>query len=322
MRRIGSLPDRALAARFVDYLTTCSIEGSSDSGDSGFDVWIRDEKDVKRAREELARFEANPDAEEFDVSQQASRLRRERAAEQTRKLRRRKSLERKAGEGAAWRGGVTRQRGTPVTVGIIVIAVLIGFATNMGNPIVTRDGRTLTTEAKIFRTLTFVDWGTYTETGDGFASLKAGQVWRLVTPMFLHGDAFHLAFNMIMLYVLGSALERIHGSLLYGGLILGTQIVGMLVQVLLPDWFPEGLRGSFNAIGASGAVFGLFGFLWVRPNFEPSYPIQIPPTSVVIMIGWLLICMTPLIQGIANGAHLGGLLAGMAAAAALPRGRK
>lgn len=322
MRRIGSLPDRALAARFVDYLTTCSIEGSSDGGESGFDVWIRDEQDVERAREELARFRADPDAKEFDVSQQASRLRRERAAEQTRKLRIRKSLEKKTGGGAPWRGGAAWQRKTPVTVGIIVIAVVIGFATNMGNPIVTRDGKTLTTEAKIFRTLTFVDWGTYRETGDGFASLKGGQLWRLVTPMFLHGDAFHLAFNMIMLYMLGSALERIHGSLLYGGLILGTQIVGMLVQVLLPDWFPEGLRGSFNAIGASGAVFGLFGFLWFRPNFDPSYPIQIPPSSVVIMIGWLLICMTPLIQGIANGAHLGGLLAGMAAAAALPRGRK
>jgi len=40
---------------------------------------------------------------------------------------------------------------------------------------------------------------------------------------------------------------------------------------------------------------------------------------VILMIGWLVVCCTPLIQGIANGAHLGGLLAGMAVAAAWPR---
>ena len=320
MRRIGTLTDDSLAERFVDYLVTLSIDAFSDPGDSGCDVWIRDEVNVDRAREALARFQEAPDAAEFDVGEKASRLRKERVAERTKKLRDRQSASQRGvrrSSGPSWMGGAGVNPRIPVTIGIIAIAVVVGFATNMGKPIVTRDGKNLTTEAKIFFGLSFVDRRTLVETGDGFASLKAGEVWRLITPMFLHGDTFHLAFNMIMLYILGAALERIHGSLLYLGLILVSQAAGMLLQVFLPDWLPEGLRGSFNVVGASGAVYGLFGFLWIRPSFDQNYPIHIPPSSVMIMIGWLVVCMTPLVQGIANGAHLGGLLAGMAAAALL-----
>ncbi len=322
MRRIGSLTDSSLAERFVDYLVTLSIEASYEPSGSGCDVWIRDEKDVERAREELARFQETPHAAEFHVQEKASRLRKERAAEQARRLRNQRTLQRHAGArsgGSSWMGGRGRQGGIPVTIGFIVIAVVVGFATNMGNPLITRDGKTYTTEAKIYFSLGFVDRRLHQETGDGFASLKAGEVWRVVTPMFLHAGTFHLAFNMIMLYILGSALERVQGSLFYAGLILGSQIAGMALQVSLPDWLPQGLQGSFNVVGASGAVYGLFGFLWLRPTFDPSYPIQIPPSSVMILVGWLVVCMTPLITGIANGAHLGGLLAGIAAAAALKR---
>jgi GlpG protein len=47
---------------------------------------------------------------------------------------------------------------------------------------------------------------------------------------------------------------------------------------------------------------------------DPSYPIHMVPMNVVLMLGWLVACMTPLIPNVANGAHLGGLLAGMLAA--------
>jgi GlpG protein len=141
--------------------------------------------------------------------------------------------------------------------------------------------------------------------------------------MFMHGDAMHLAFNMLWIYFLGSAIERLQGSLLFLALVLGTAFVGLNVHVLMSgmEFLPPALQGTPFAIGASGAVFGLFGYLWVRPAIDPDYPIRLVPMNVVLMLGWLVLCMTPLIPNVANGAHLGGLFAGILAATIGGRGR-
>jgi GlpG protein len=134
--------------------------------------------------------------------------------------------------------------------------------------------------------------------------------------MFMHGDALHLLFNMLWVYFLGSAIERLQGSLFVALLILGTHFVGINFQVALSmvEALPETIRGTPFAIGASGAVYGLFGYLWIRPAIDPAYPIRLVPMNVALMLGWLVLCLTPIVQGIANGAHLGGLIAGMLAA--------
>jgi len=154
---------------------------------------------------------------------------------------------------------------------------------------------------------------------DPFASIRKGQIWRLVTPMFLHGDTMHLLFNMVWIFILGSAIERLQGSVFLAVLLVVTQIAGMMLQVMLPG--PESLppllsalAGTPFAIGASGAVYGLFGYLWIRPTLDLDYPIHMAPMNVMLMLGWLVLCMTGMFGNIANGAHLGGLLAGVAIA--------
>lgn len=134
--------------------------------------------------------------------------------------------------------------------------------------------------------------------------------------MFLHGDEFHVAFNMLWIFFLGSVIERLHGSLFFTLLLLVTQFAGMMLQVSLPplDWLPVSMHGTPFAIGASGAVYGLFGYLWIRPTLDLTYPISLDPINVVLMLGWLVVCMTPYIPNVANGAHLGGLIAGVIAA--------
>lgn len=337
MRRIGTLNDPKLAERFCDYLLTRSIDCSYDCRDQDgdrhdqdgktggnqsassrpCDIWIRDESDVETAREEFQRFQASPDAETYDVPDQAARIRREEAARIARKKKNQRDARRvmkSRPSAAAMLGGVARQQAIPVTIAFVVAAVVIGFATNMGNP-----KPSSRFEQGVFHSLSFVDYRLYSATGDGFASIRRGQIWRFFTPMLLHGGAMHLAFNMIMLYMLGSALERLHGSFWYLVLILASQLAGMLLQVSLPDWLPAPLQGSFLVVGASGVVYGLFGFLWFRPRFDPSYPIQVPPSSVAVLVGWLLLCMTPIVPNIANGAHFGGLVAGIALAYVVPR---
>jgi GlpG protein len=138
--------------------------------------------------------------------------------------------------------------------------------------------------------------------------------------MFLHGSAMHLVFNMMALYTLGGVVERLHGSLFLAGLLLVSQVVATLTQMSIP-FLPinQILNEGPIGIGASGAVFGVFGFVWIRPKIQLNYPVEIPQSNVIMMLGFLIACMTPLIAGIANGAHLGGLLTGIVMAWLWPK---
>jgi GlpG protein len=327
MRRIGNLPDRTQAQRFCDYLMTLAIESSAEQNSSeqgsAWDIWIRDETDVQRARDEFAVFVAAPDDQKYQVAEQASRIREERVADHQRRLKNQTDYGKKMTSRTAMSGplaGVTvRQQNIPVTIGIIIVSVLVSFSSGFSRPRPSPKANEYSLEQKLHFELQFVDRREYVKTGDPFASVKHGEVWRLVTPTFMHGSTFHLAFNMIMLFFFGSAIERLHGSLFMGLLVLVTGAAGTLLQVMLPDpdslpAFLVGLSGTPFAIGASGAVYGLFGFLLMRPVIDPAYPIRMVPINVAIMLGFLVFCMTPMVQGIANGAHLGGLIAGMLAA--------
>lgn len=328
MRRIGTLADGSLARRFCDYLVTLSIDATTDSdhepGDKEpgrvWNIWIRDETDVDKARLEFVAFEESPNSDRYQVEDEVNRIRNDRIEEQQRRIKRQREMvrampsDRGAGD---LTGASVRQQSIPVTIGIIAIAVVASFSSEFGGRPGSRVEKNPTFAQQTYLGLSFVDQRDYVEAkGDPFASVRKGEVWRFVTPMFLHGDTFHLAFNMLWIFFLGSAIERLHGSLFFLLLTMSTQIAGMMLQVMLPaaDFLPAALHGSPFAIGASGAVYGLFGYLWIRPMVDPGYPIHMVPMNVVLMLGWLVACMTPLIPGVANGAHLGGLLAGMLAA--------
>ncbi len=327
MRRIGTLTDGSLARQFCDYLVTLSIDATTEEGSESeksiWNIWIRDEKDVDRARQEFLAFEAAPGEQRYQVAGEVTRLRNERIAEQQRRMKQHRKLVQampaQSGGVGPLAGANVRQQSIPVTIAIIVLSVIASFATNFGNPR-SRGNRT-TLEQEAYYELSFADWRDYLSSSnpneavreDPYVAIRRGELWRLITPMFMHGDAMHLAFNMLWVFFLGSAIERLHGSFFFLLLVLGTQIVGILVHVMLSgmDFLPAALHGSPFAIGASGAVYGLFGYLWIRPAIDPDYPIRLVPMNIALMLGWLVICMTPLIPNVANGAHLGGLFAGM-----------
>ena len=77
--------------------------------------------------------------------------------------------------------------------------------------------------------------------------------------------------------------------------------------------FEFGGGGLFG--GMSGVVYGLLGFSWAAPQLQPAWPIQPPKAVMIFMVGWLLVCMSGMVEvlgfgAIANAAHLGGLLCG------------
>ena len=132
--------------------------------------------------------------------------------------------------------------------------------------------------------------------------------WRIITAGFLHFGAVHLVNNMVILYCMGSRLERVTGHLKYFLIYLVSLIgAGMLSYGMM-------LRTGDYAVsaGASGAIFGVIGgFLWIvilhRGRFE-----QITTRGIVMMIV-LTIYYGFSSAGIDNWGHIGGLLAGFAA---------
>lgn len=344
MRRIGTLESTEQAQRFSDYLLTQSIQcrvdvnappstdgednrtpeghlaGQGQSSDPGCDLWIRDEADVERAREELAAFLTSPNDSKYEVGGKAKQIRKHTAEEAKRKRSLQKTVKHRSHGGGMLMGLPLRQQSIPVVIGVIVISVIASFATGFGRPKPSRIPGELSSEETVFYAMSFVDWRDYVTSGnDPFASIKKGEVWRLVTPLFLHGSTFHLAFNMIGLFFLGSAIERLQGSWFLLALFFISGVFGSLVQVWLPpaDELPpilEGLAGTPFFIGASGAVYGLFGYLWIRPMLSPMYPVRMLPNNVAIMLGFLVFCVF-FVDRIANGGHIGGLIAGVVIAA-------
>ncbi|TGG95086.1 rhomboid family intramembrane serine protease [Natronospirillum operosum] len=130
-----------------------------------------------------------------------------------------------------------------------------------------------------------------------------GQWWRLLSSVFLHGGLLHLVFNTLILANIGIMLEPLLGRWLYTGLYLLTGALASLTSV----YFNYGAV----SVGASGAIFGLYGYflaLLLSDLFRPEIRGQfLRGTVVFVGINLALGFTVPMID---NAAHLGGLAAG------------
>ncbi|MCI0544402.1 MAG: rhomboid family intramembrane serine protease [Actinobacteria bacterium] len=132
-----------------------------------------------------------------------------------------------------------------------------------------------------------------------------GEWWRLFTPVLLHASVMHILFNMWALWVLGPQVERGVGTWPFVGLYLAAAGVGGVFTFYL------GGPGDI-AVGASGAIFGLFG-IWLNWAVRRRGTIQ--GRALLRQIGFLLLinaAIPILLPGVAWEAHLGGLIAGFA----------
>ena len=137
-----------------------------------------------------------------------------------------------------------------------------------------------------------------------------GEYYRLLTSMFLHeppssGGLFflHILFNMWALYVVGPPLEALLGRVRFAAMYLLTGLAGSVFAYLLTaPYIPE--------LGASGAIFGLFGALLIVGR---KLRLNIQPIAVIIGLNLVLSFS---VSGISWQAHIGGLVAGAALAAA------
>lgn len=135
-----------------------------------------------------------------------------------------------------------------------------------------------------------------------FVEIQQGQLWRLVTPIFLHFGILHVLFNMLWLYSLGTQIEMRGGRRQLALLVLAIAIVSNVGQYVI-------VGPAFG--GFSGVVYGLLGYIWIMAQFQPASGYVMDRFTLGFMLVWLLLGMSGLFEGMANAAHLFGLLSGV-----------
>ena len=135
-------------------------------------------------------------------------------------------------------------------------------------------------------------------------AVEQGQYARLITSAFLHASVLHLATNMITLYIVGAPLERVLRPVRYLIVYFLSALGGSLFSVWLSPEFSIG-------VGASGAIFGLFGALVVLRR-----QVGAEAGGLAVLIGLNLVISFTL-PNISWQAHIGGLITGTLVALAL-----
>lgn len=132
-----------------------------------------------------------------------------------------------------------------------------------------------------------------------------GEYWRLWTVTLVHGSIPHLFFNMYALYLAGPLVETLYGSRLFALFYLLCAAAGSIASFVF--------GGNIPAVGASGAIFGLFGLLLAasrthHPVIDRRGRALLGQVGALIAINLVIGFVIP---GIDNAAHIGGLLAGI-----------
>ena len=132
--------------------------------------------------------------------------------------------------------------------------------------------------------------------------VKHGEIYRLITCMFLHAGIVHLGLNMYSLFIVGPRLEDFFGKWKYLLIYLISGISASLLSI--------GLNGDVVSVGASGAIFGLFGALLYFGYTYRGYIATIIRSQIVPIVLYNLL-IGFFIPGIDMWGHVGGLIGGV-----------
>jgi membrane associated rhomboid family serine protease len=135
-------------------------------------------------------------------------------------------------------------------------------------------------------------------------AIASGQWYRLLTPMFLHAGILHIGLNMLALYYLGPPIERVFGSVRFVVMYL---VTGFLASVASYVLGPPGVP----SLGASGAIFGVFGVLLVYVFNRRSNPAATQLLRSLLFLLGLNVLLGVIVPAIDIYAHAGGFVAGL-----------
>ena len=283
MRLISRLNSESNAKTLGDYLTCLEIRNTVEpEADGQWAVWVYSEDQLEAAGKALADYLANPNDPKFRrASAKAGAVRQREEKEKSEYAKRVLTPQ------AMW-GGFTLG---PLTLALMGICIIVAFA---GLP-----------PASPYL---------WISVQPGFLrEVRHGEVWRLLTPIFIHMGIAHILFNMLCLKDFGSMIEARLGSAMLLVMVVVIGVVSNLGQYIM---------SGPNFGGMSGVLYGLFGFIWMRGKFDPASGLRLPQADVVLMVGWFFLCVFQVIPNIANWVHGFGLLMGMVWGAAPPLAKK
>lgn len=321
MRQLTTLQDEAAARRLAAWLVVQKIDVRLDAEKNGWAIWVMDEDRLAVAKQHLAAFQADPGHPQFrNVEQQAAALEREEQKKRERAQKNTIEMSRR------WGNTVIPPRSQPLVLAMVAISVLVFVLTDWGQQ----------RGPGLLATLQFCGGaggvkdhveieGLVAEVHRGpaltpvWSNIRAGEVWRLVTPMFIHFGWPHIIFNLMAVWSLGGQIENRLKTGWFLLMVIAIACVSNVAQVVVDTWWMKTELYPFvgNFGGMSGVNYGLFGFIFVRTALFQDRNYVLSPGTSLIMFIWLVLCIAsnfggPNFGGVANSAHVVGLLAGMA----------
>ena len=153
-----------------------------------------------------------------------------------------------------------------------------------------------------------------------FRDILAGDIWRVLTPVFLHFGFVHVVFNALWLWFLGTQIEREAGVAKFLFLVVLIGISSNVGQVLVSAQDMTDSRVTLIG-GMSGVVHGLLSYVWLAKKINPRLPYQITDALFAVMTGLMLISALGVFSwflgegvDIADTAHFVGYATGLLAA--------
>ncbi len=284
MYRVKQLDSTVNLAGFSQWLTGQGVPHRITEENDQQVLWLENPQHAEPVLEALERFLAEPELREAVDRQHRSPV----------------------FVGGRWQPS---PKHAPLVLSAIVVALLMVWVTSMG--------RNELSAALMMIDPRDFDWSTLAGRIDALSStLASGQVWRLLTPDFLHFSWTHIIFNSVMLWFLGSQIEWFDGRGRLLTLFLVTSIFSNGLQYLVSGPLFGGL---------SGVVYGILGYCWLSQRKLPRF--QFPSALVTFAVAWMVIGFTPFTEMLglgrmANEAHLGGFVSGVALALVLPVKRR
>jgi GlpG protein len=289
------MPKEVDAQVFADYLLTLGMKVRVDERPDGHSLWIYNEDHLGRAREELSGYLSKPDDPRYKMAVDSAKTIRREERDLDQKFR-------KNFREAADIWGYPSLRRRPVTTTMVAICVVC-FVLGQS-----RQNKLKLEDAFRFSTVVVDSEGR--ESNNGLKDIENGEVWRLVTPIFLHFGPLHILFNVMALSSLGPMIEVRRGPLRLAIMMLLLAIASNIGEFIYDERADPGGTRIFG--GFSGVVLGLFGYVWMKGLYEPEQGMILHPNAVTFGLLFVALCMTGVFGPIANAAHVVGLIMGVA----------
>ena len=278
MRNIATFKEEKIALRFWNFLQSNDIESSleEDEENKEWIIWVLEEEKISKAINSYLAFKKDP----YDVKFNSTNITHQNSSEFKSENKNNQSRFKNHNLRDSWR----KRDLTPgiFSLALIIVSVAVFLVSGMGK------------NSEIVNKFLITENGTLSE-------ILNGELWRIITPIFLHFSIMHILFNMFWLHDLGGQIEKRKGSLFIFIFVLVNAIISNFAQFKL---------GGPAFGGMSGVVYGLFGYVWIKSKFDPGDGLFIHQTTALIMIGWFFLCFVIKDFGIANWAHAGGLVTG------------